>query len=529
MTSMSARFYDFLSRPLFPWTRWVLAALVVPLALSFTLPLWRISMNAVQYPEGLQLDIYSWRLEPGNNGQHLQEINTLNHYIGMKKLDESAMPDLNWIPFALGALLIFTLRVAAIGNVRALVDLVVMTTYVSAFAFARFIYMLYQYGHDLSPQAPVKVAPFMPAVLGSKQIANFTTHSYPGWGSALLGLFVVGIVAVLGWHLFRGRRDAVAEVARRKLAAKHAAAAAALVLSAAMALAPGDALASCTACACGNPVLTSMGTEPPLAGRVRLSTSAVAWQQDEGTRGVDARRVSELRMDVSGSWAPTERWSFLLAMPLQLREVSYDTLARERAFGPGDLELTSRLVLLLDPRMKPRWVMAAAAGMRFPTSPVIRDASGARLSDDAQLGGGGFAALAGLTWGSFFSEQWSLHAALWGEFPFTGRDGSFAPIVGRLYAAPQFQPATWLALRLGAEGRAEGPRLSTGGATAEHAGHAPEADAHGGGLTLFVAPELLLKPATPLTVLLGARLPVGSTQATGQPGIAFLGSVVVDL
>jgi hypothetical protein len=211
MNLYADRFYSFLSKPLHPWSRWALAAMVVPLAFSFALPLWRISMEAPQYPDGLTLDIYATHLEGGNGGQHIQEINTLNHYIGMRKLDAAAMPDLDWIPFALGALLIICLRVAAIGTVRSLVDLVVIATYVSGFAFARFIYMLWTFGHHLAPDAPVKVKPFMPAVLGSKQIANFTTHSFPQWGSLLLGMFVAGVAGVLLWHLVAGRRAAVRE------------------------------------------------------------------------------------------------------------------------------------------------------------------------------------------------------------------------------------------------------------------------------------------------------------------------------
>jgi hypothetical protein len=211
MTLYADRFFAFLSQPLIARTRWVLAALAVPLALSFTQPLWRISMEAPQYPNGLTLDIYATHLQGGNNGQHLQEINTLNHYIGMHKLDREAMVDLDWLPFALGALLIFTLRCAAIGTVRTLIDVMVISTYVSGFAFARFVYMLWSFGHQLAPDAPVKVAPFTPVVLGSKQIANFTTHSYPNWGSALLGTFVLGVAAVLLWHLIAGRRAAVRE------------------------------------------------------------------------------------------------------------------------------------------------------------------------------------------------------------------------------------------------------------------------------------------------------------------------------
>ena len=204
------RFYAFLQQPLRPWSRVVLALLVVPLVLSFTRPLWRISMEAPQYPAGLYMDIYAYTVEGGNDGQHLQEINTLNHYIGMRTLDREAMSDLDWLPFALGALMVFALRVAAIGNVSALVDLVVVTTYVSVFAFGRFVYTLYIFGHHLKPDAPVKVPGFMPAVLGSKQIANFTTHSFPSAGSYFLAVFAIGTVLVLIAHLVAGRRAAVA-------------------------------------------------------------------------------------------------------------------------------------------------------------------------------------------------------------------------------------------------------------------------------------------------------------------------------
>lgn len=203
------RFYGFLNQPLYAPTRLVLAALVVPLLLSFMYPLWRIDMEAPQYPNGLSLEIYSYKIDGGDGGRHIQEINTLNHYIGMRTLDREAMTDLDWIPFALGGLAVVALRVAAIGNVMALVDLAVATTYISLFAFARYVYTLYVFGHNLNPQAPVKVPGFMPGVIGSKKIANFTTYSWPSAGSVLIGVFVLGVFAILAWHLVRGRRAAV--------------------------------------------------------------------------------------------------------------------------------------------------------------------------------------------------------------------------------------------------------------------------------------------------------------------------------
>ncbi len=211
MKLMLNRFYEFLSRPLFGPARIVLTILVVPLVLSFTQPLWRISMTAPQYPKGLYMDIYPYKLVGGNDGNDIHEINTLNHYIGMHKLDKTAAADLDWIPFALGALVLMALRTAVIGTVRDLLDLVVVTSYVSVFAFSRFVYRLWVFGHDLDPHAPVKVAPFLPVIFGHKTVANFETYSYPQAGSYLLGVFATGIAIVVLWHLIVGRRRAVAE------------------------------------------------------------------------------------------------------------------------------------------------------------------------------------------------------------------------------------------------------------------------------------------------------------------------------
>jgi hypothetical protein len=213
-----SKFYAFLDRPLFPSARLVLLALVVPLALAVTQPLWRISMKAPQYPKGLHMDIYAHKVEGGHGGRDVAEINTLNHYIGMKKIDRAELKDLDWIPFALGFLVIFALRCAVIGNVRALLDLTVMTGYVSLFAMGRFVYKLYVFGHELDPEAPLKVEPFTPAIFGTKRIANFETTSAPQLGSVLIGVFVAGLVAVTVWHLVAGRRAAIAALARPDLA-----------------------------------------------------------------------------------------------------------------------------------------------------------------------------------------------------------------------------------------------------------------------------------------------------------------------
>jgi hypothetical protein len=192
------RFYRRLPRPLLGRSRLVMALLVVPLVLSFFFPLWRIGMVAPQYPEGLALEIYSHTVEGD-----IQEVNTLNHYIGMAPIDRESLSDLDWIPFALGVLILLTLRVAAIGNFGHLIDLFVLFVYFSAFSMARFAYKMYVFGHNLDPRAPFKMEPFTPPILGSKQVANFVATSMPGAASALIFVFGIGLIGVLVWNFWR--------------------------------------------------------------------------------------------------------------------------------------------------------------------------------------------------------------------------------------------------------------------------------------------------------------------------------------
>jgi len=196
MSERLDRFYRMMGRPIVFRSRIVLGLLVIPLASTFALPLWRMRFQAPQYPQGLQLEIHAHTVDGD-----VSEINTLNHYIGMARIDRAALSDLDWIPFALGALSLLCLRVAAVGDLRSLVDLFVLFSYFSVFSFARFAYRLHVFGHELDPRAPFTVEPFTPAILGTKQIANFTTTSLPAAGTGTMGVFAIGLVAVLAWNL----------------------------------------------------------------------------------------------------------------------------------------------------------------------------------------------------------------------------------------------------------------------------------------------------------------------------------------
>jgi hypothetical protein len=182
-------------------SRWLLLLLLTPLLLALIAPLWQMRFAAPQYPDGLRLDIYTYTVTGD-----VQEVNTLNHYIGMGKIDRAALSDLAFLPFAIGVFALLVLRAAALGDLRSLVDLVALYTYFGAFAFARFAYTLYVFGHNLDPKAPFRVEPFTPTVLGTGEVANFTITSLPARGSWYLGGVGAALLGLLLIELMRRRQ-----------------------------------------------------------------------------------------------------------------------------------------------------------------------------------------------------------------------------------------------------------------------------------------------------------------------------------
>jgi hypothetical protein len=200
-------FSRFLDRPVGLLPRVLLVAAALLVLPAYLLPLWNLTMFAPQYPDGLRLDIYSYRLEGGNGGQDVKEINVLNHYIGMKDLAAEDFTEFKWMPFVLGALALLFLRAAVHGEVAHVLDVVVLFVYFGAFSLWSFAYKLYRYGHDLAPTAAVKVAPFMPPLFGRKQLANFEVYSYPAAASYALAAVAAALLVALALAVRAARRE----------------------------------------------------------------------------------------------------------------------------------------------------------------------------------------------------------------------------------------------------------------------------------------------------------------------------------
>lgn len=181
----------------------------------FVYPLWNIMLGAPQYPDPLGMNIHVNKLV-GQEEFDLQNIDNLNHYIGMKKLpQEGEMWEFEVFPKVVIGMVILGILIGLLGllNVMGpgwfLFWFILMST-LGSLGVYDFNIWLTDYGSDLDPQASLKIlAPdgslmtYKPPLLGHKKILNFDAYSYPMTGAYIL--FVSIFLSLIAF--FVGRRE----------------------------------------------------------------------------------------------------------------------------------------------------------------------------------------------------------------------------------------------------------------------------------------------------------------------------------
>jgi len=184
------------------------------LALLYVLPLWHVRLVAPQYPEGLGMHIHIASVQ-GATENDLNNINNLNHYIGMKRIENDAIPELTVMPWLVGALVAGGLLVAAAGKRRLLYTWTGGFALLGVAGLVDFWRWEYDYGHNLDlAEAIIKIPgmSYQPPLIGSKQLLNFTATSWPASGGIAAGVaFALAVAAVI--FTVRGRRDAAPQPA----------------------------------------------------------------------------------------------------------------------------------------------------------------------------------------------------------------------------------------------------------------------------------------------------------------------------
>ncbi len=92
------------------WMRIVLAIGCLMLFAVLYVPIWRIDLDAPQYPEGLEMFISADGLSGG-----VDIINGLNHYIGMKTLHNEDFMEFKILPYLIPAFALFFLAASIFG------------------------------------------------------------------------------------------------------------------------------------------------------------------------------------------------------------------------------------------------------------------------------------------------------------------------------------------------------------------------------------------------------------------------------
>ena len=172
-------------------TKTLLIICSVSLIAIILLPIWKIELDAPQYPEGLQLNIYANGLR-GN----VDIINGLNHYIGMKTLHNQDFIEFTVLTYIIIFFALFFLVIAAI-NKRQLLNIgVLLFICFGIIAMIDFWRWEYNYGHNLNPDAAIRIPgmAYQPPLIGFKQLLNFGAYSIPdigGWIFIAVGIMLV--------------------------------------------------------------------------------------------------------------------------------------------------------------------------------------------------------------------------------------------------------------------------------------------------------------------------------------------------
>ena len=177
--------------------------------LVFVFPLWNITLEAPQYPIPLGMNIHINDFSD-MHPHDIKNINLMNHYVGMKYIPE-AIPEFKIFPAGIIITTIIGLIIGLKFNYKWFLAWFILMVLLSASGLYDFFLWEYDYGHDLDPRAIMKftnpdgsIMGFQPPLFGSKDILNFTAHSYPQPGAyALAAGIAFSLIA-----FFTGKKEA---------------------------------------------------------------------------------------------------------------------------------------------------------------------------------------------------------------------------------------------------------------------------------------------------------------------------------
>ncbi len=178
----------------------------------FEFPLWNIMLGAPQYPDPMGMNIYINGIK-GVSEFDIQNIDGLNHYIGMKTIPK---PDEMWefsvFPKVIIGMVILGVAIGLLGffkkvSHKLFLGWFLLMAILGVLGMYDFNNWLIDYGSNLDPHAIIKVTnpdgspmSYKPPLLGFQKLLNFDVMSLPHTGGYLMfaGMFLTLVAFWLG-------------------------------------------------------------------------------------------------------------------------------------------------------------------------------------------------------------------------------------------------------------------------------------------------------------------------------------------
>lgn len=162
------------------------------LVLLFFFPIWSITLTAPQYPDGISMYIWINQIT-GDTESTLQNVNILNHYVGMKYIEPDSIDELTYFPYIIGVMIFLGLIITFVNKGWMKLSWAIILIVLGILGIYDFYLWLWDYGHNLSPTAPIKIPGmvYQPPLFGEKMLLNFKSESYPHFGTLWLSLAII--------------------------------------------------------------------------------------------------------------------------------------------------------------------------------------------------------------------------------------------------------------------------------------------------------------------------------------------------
>lgn len=249
---------------------------------------------------------------------------------------------------------------------------------------------------------------------------------------------------------------------------------------------------ACATCLCGDPTITTMGTEKPFAGRMRAGVEYLSRGEKVAEVGSSELVTEEQRATYSLSYAISAEWIVAASVPMITKKVQRYDLSRQQGSGEGDLDLSVRWFIGKDESFPVRHLWGVQFGLRLPTSTEQK-----KIDIDAQPGVGTTIPNLGIWYGRY-EMPWFFYTSTAYQHAVTeGYQGYQAGDVLLVTGLTQYAPHQSLAVQFSLDGRFK-----------EQDQYDSVKDVDSGGVLVMATPGIAWTPLEDLVVNASYQIPV---------------------